>query len=81
MAAFDYIRHFLIRKMFFPFRETYPSAWMNLGILLAARNRNEEALAKYNHALQLRPKYANCYYNMGNLVSFVKFANNSNSSH
>lgn len=45
----------------------FPPAWMNLGIVLAAQGRYDEALLAYRRALDYRPKYATCLYNIGNL--------------
>lgn len=52
------------------FREEFPTAWMNLGIVLASLGKYDEALLSYRKALTYRKKYATCYYNIGNLVSF-----------
>jgi protein O-GlcNAc transferase len=45
----------------------FPEAWMNLGNVLAARSRREEAIDCYHRALKLRPDYALARYNLGNL--------------
>lgn len=42
---------------------------MNLGIVMVMRKRYLEGLQHYNNALQARPYYPVCYYNMGNAVS------------
>lgn len=42
---------------------------MNLGIVMVMRKRYSEGLQHYNNALQARPYYPVCYYNMGNAVS------------
>lgn len=48
---------------------------MNLGIVLADLNETEKAESSYLQALKHRPKYPDCYYNLGNLVN-IKFALN-----
>lgn len=45
----------------------FATAWMNLGIVQAARKKYKESLKSYKRALKFRKNYANCYYNMGNL--------------
>lgn len=53
------------------FRDEFPTAWMNLGIVLASRKKYEEALISYKNALKYRKNYATCYFNMGNLVRHI----------
>lgn len=45
----------------------FATAWMNLGIVLAAKKDFIQAKESYRNALKHRENYANCYYNMGNL--------------
>jgi tetratricopeptide (TPR) repeat protein len=45
-----------------------PQAWYNLGILLAARNADEEAEAAYRQALALDPGFAEAASNLGALL-------------
>lgn len=59
--------------IFFYFRQDFPAAWMNLGIILASTKRLEEAEIAYNTALQYRKVYPDCFYNLGNLVSSFEF--------
>ena len=42
-----------------------PRACLNLGVILAAQGRNEEALSWYNRALELKPNYAEALNNTG----------------
>lgn len=51
------------------FREDFPAAWMNLGIVLANLKQLSESENAYKKALMYRKKYTDCYYNLGNLVS------------
>lgn len=43
---------------------------MNLGIILTNLNQSEEAEHCYKTAIMHRNKYPDCYYNLGNLVSY-----------
>lgn len=52
------------------YRQDFSAAWMNLGIVLANLNKPLEAQDAYIEALKYRKKYADCYYNMGNLVIY-----------
>lgn len=45
---------------------------MNLGIVLAAQGKYDEALFSYRKALTYRPKYATCLYNIGNLYITIR---------
>ena len=45
------------------------AAHSNHGIVLAALERNEEALASYERALALKPDYAEALYNRGNALA------------
>jgi tetratricopeptide (TPR) repeat protein len=56
-------------------RPEFAAAWMNLGIVYAELGRRDEAEASYLTALQHRPKYPDCYYNLGNLVSRLSSRN------
>lgn len=38
-----------------------------VGIVKASKGHHADALFCYNRALKYRKRYANCYYNMGNL--------------
>lgn len=58
--------------LFFCLREEFPTAWMNLGIVLASQGKFDEALLSYSRALKYRRNYATCYYNIGNLVNQCK---------
>lgn len=53
------------------YRPDFAAAWMNLGIVLATMKRYDEALECYNYALAYRKNYPDCYYNLGNLVSYI----------
>jgi tetratricopeptide (TPR) repeat protein len=49
-----------------------PGCWMahyNLGIVLNARGRTDEAIAHYQQATELRPGYAEAHYNLGRLFA------------
>lgn len=46
-----------------PFFETY----FNLGVLFMMKNRNKDAIAYYEKALQLNPTDANSYHNLGHI--------------
>ncbi|MDX9740899.1 MAG: tetratricopeptide repeat protein, partial [Gammaproteobacteria bacterium] len=53
----------------------FSGAWLNLGNVLAARSRIDEALDCYHQALKLRPDYALARYNLGNaLLATGRFA-------
>lgn len=52
--------------------EEFPTAWMNLGIVLASQDKFAESLTAYETALKYRKRYALCYYNMGNLYVQLK---------
>lgn len=51
------------------FSDKRAAAEMNMGIVLVMKKRYEEALQHYVRALEDRPFYPVCYYNMGNAVS------------
>ncbi|MFX0026671.1 MAG: tetratricopeptide repeat protein [Candidatus Hermodarchaeota archaeon] len=40
-------------------------AWYNLGIAYFNLNQTEDALNAYNRALEIKPDYMYCYYNIG----------------
>jgi len=40
-------------------------AWYNLGIAYFNLNRIQDALNAYNQALEIKPDYMYCYYNIG----------------
>lgn len=61
--------------LYYNFREDFPAAWMNLGILLASTKRLKESEIAYKTALNYRKNYPDCYYNMGNLVCFDMILN------
>ena len=52
-------------------RPSFAAAWMNLGIVEAALHKVTDAETSYQMALKHRRKYPDCYYNLGNLVSFL----------
>lgn len=58
------------------YRQQFPAAWMNLGIVLASQKKFNESLVAYETALKYRKRYATCYYNMGNL--YIELKNNEN---
>jgi tetratricopeptide (TPR) repeat protein len=48
-----------------------PKSWMaynNLGLRLAQAGRLDEAIVRYQEALELNPQFAEAYYNMGNAL-------------
>ena len=45
----------------------FPAAWMNLGIVQASLGHFQDSAESYRKALRLRPKYADCHFNLGNL--------------
>jgi protein O-GlcNAc transferase len=47
----------------------YPSAWLNLGIALAARSEDDAALDAYDRVLALEPTNAPAHYNRGLLLN------------
>lgn len=47
----------------------FAAAWMNLGIVQAELNENEDAEFSYKEAIKHRKTYPDCYFNLGNLVS------------
>lgn len=51
-------------------RPDFAAAWMNLGIVQALLKKHSEARISYMTALSHRRKYPDCYYNLGNLVSY-----------
>ncbi|KRX96003.1 Transmembrane and TPR repeat-containing protein 4 [Trichinella pseudospiralis] len=53
----------------------FVTAWMNLGVVKAALQKNEEAERCYLKALHLRPNYADCLYNLGNLYAHLNRIN------
>jgi len=57
--------------MFYTFRNDFAAAWMNLGIVLSAQQKYNEAEVAYLTALQHRKSYPHCYFNLGNLVIIV----------
>lgn len=52
-------------------RVGFAAAWMNLGIVQMALNQYEQAEFSYLNALKHRHRYAECFYNLGNLVSLL----------
>jgi protein O-mannosyl-transferase len=49
-----------------------PSCWMahyNLGIALNDRGQTDGAIAHYQQAIELRPRYAEAHYNLGRLLA------------
>jgi Flp pilus assembly protein TadD len=44
----------------------------NLGVVLAARKRGDEAVAHYRKALEIKPDYANAHYNLGVLLAKIE---------
>lgn len=46
---------------------------MNYGIVLSALKRYEESERSYLTALSQKPKYPDCYYNLGVLVKRTSF--------
>ena len=40
-------------------------AWVNKGAVLCDLDRSEEAIACYNKALEINPRYAKLWYNKG----------------
>lgn len=52
------------------FREDFPAAWMNLGVVLANLKQLSESESAYKKALMYRKNYADCHYNLGNLVNY-----------
>jgi len=50
-------------------RPNNPRAHYNLGIVLAAQGKTEEAFAHYSEALQLNPYYADAHNNLGMILS------------
>ncbi|MDO8805940.1 MAG: tetratricopeptide repeat protein [Elusimicrobiota bacterium] len=40
-------------------------AWYNLGSLMAAQGKNDEAVKYYQEALRVKPNYADAHYNLG----------------
>lgn len=57
-------------------RSDFAAAWMNLGIVQMNKNQQKQAEVSFMNALKYRPKYADCYYNIGNLVFQIKFSVN-----
>lgn len=48
---------------------------MNLGIVYSALKQYKESEASYIKALEYRPNYPDCYYNLGILVSNIIILN------
>jgi len=49
-----------------------PGCWMahyNLGIVLNDQGKTDEAIAHYQEAIELRPRYAEAHYNLGRLLA------------
>ena len=49
-----------------------PGCWMahyNLGIALNDRGKTDEAIAQYQQAIELRPRYAEAHYNLARLLA------------
>jgi protein O-mannosyl-transferase len=49
-----------------------PGCWMahyNLGIALNDRGKSDEAIAQYQQAIELRPRYAEAHYNLARLLA------------
>ena len=53
----------------FSTRPQFAAAWMNLGIVQAATKKFSQAEQSYQTALYHRHRYADCYFNLGNMVS------------
>ncbi len=51
-------------------RPNFAAAWMNLGIVLTALKLYSDAELSYFNAINNRHRYADCLYNLGNLVSY-----------
>ena len=52
-------------------RPDFAAAWMNKGIVEALLKKYDDARNSYLAGLTHRKKYPDCYYNLGNLVSFL----------
>lgn len=50
-------------------RKEFAAAHMNLAIIQAELKKYTAAEKNYLLAIRYRPKYPDCYYNLGNLVS------------
>lgn len=57
------------------YRNEFPAAWMNLGIVQAAQKYYKDSLHSYEKALKYRRRYPICLYNLGNL--YIEMKNNS----
>jgi len=55
-------------------RPTFATAWMNLGIVQTALKQYSDAESSYLNAINHRHRYADCLYNLGNLVSYKLFS-------
>lgn len=52
------------------FRPDFAAAWMNLGIVLTQLKQFKDAERCYWNAIKYRRNYPDCFYNLGNLVSW-----------
>lgn len=52
-------------------RPDFAAAWMNLGIVQTALKKHSSAKRSYLTALTHRKRYPDCYYNLGNLASWI----------
>lgn len=68
----DYERAIEVFKEIIQLDHNNYRAWYNLGISYSNLNKTEDALSAYNKALQIKPDYMYCYYNIGLLYEIQK---------
>ena len=58
-------KRFLITRWLLRLDPDYADAYNNLGIILFAEGKNDEAISHYKTAIGLKPGYAKAYSNLG----------------
>lgn len=64
IIIFSFVRDLSLHTLLSPSRSDY-SLWNKLGATLANSQRSQEALPAYHRALDIKPKYARGWLNLG----------------